>query len=187
MSAAPARATEFAPGRSAERGYDPDMSTDWTNEPGLVPQGVDTTAISPFIDLTLTSLRLLSADAVVEQYVAAEPEAHRAIRELSATMAAAAVQVRDSGQMHDSFDDNLRLYTAEEIWMFDLAIDVVAMLGTLGGLTSGHRVQIIDNLKSLDDDVRTHRWKKEVHRAGDGPPQFRDLRAHVPHHQPHPA
>jgi hypothetical protein len=152
----------------------------------LVPSGLDYEVVAPFIYLTLTTLGLLSSDSVVQQYASAQPEAVHAIRELSRAVAAAGTRVRDTGQMRDSFDQNLRYYMAEEIWLFDLAIDVVAMLGSLGGLPPGTRARIIDDLRLLDDNVHSHHWKKEVRQAGDGPSQFRELRAHVPHHQPRP-
>ena len=132
------------------------------------------------------TLTLLAGDSVVRQYASAQPEAQHAIRELSRAVAAAGTRVRDTGQMRDSFDQNLRYYTAEEIWLFDLAIDVIAMLGSLGGLPPGTRARLVDDLRLLDNNVSNHHWKKEVRQVGTGPAPFRELRAHVPHHQPHP-
>lgn len=54
-------------------------------------------------------------DSVVQQYASAQPEAQHAIRELCRAVADAGTRVRDTGQMLDSFDENLRYYTAEEI------------------------------------------------------------------------
>jgi hypothetical protein len=155
------------------------------SERRLVPFGLDTTGIPEFIRLTLSLLGSLANDDVVQQYIAAEPQALGAIRALSTAVAAAGGRIRDSGRMHGSFDDNLRLYTADEIWMIDLAIDVMAMLETLGGLAPDTRAPIIRHLGSLDDEVRTLHWKWEVHKAAAGPAEFRELRAHVPHHKPH--
>lgn len=160
--------------------------TNRSSDTSLVPRGLDYEVVAPFVYLTLTTLGLLSGESVVQQYAGAQPEAVHAIRELSQAVAGAATRVRDAGQMRDSFDENLRYYTPEEIWLFDLAIDVIAMLGTLGGLPPGTRARIIDDLKLLDTNAHSHHWKKEVRQAGDGPAPFRELRAHVPHHQPHP-
>ena len=157
-----------------------------TGDMGLVPRGLDYEVVAPFIYLALSTLSLLASESVVRQYAGAQPEAQNSIRELSQAVAGAGTRVRDTGQMRDSFDENLRYYTAEEIWLFDLFIDVIAMLGTLGGLPPGTRARIIDDLKLLDNSVASHHWKKEVRQAGDGPAQFRELRAHVPRHQPHP-
>jgi len=153
---------------------------------GLVPRGLDFEVVAPFIYLALMTLTLLGQDSVVQQYTSAQPEAQHAIRELTRAVAAAGTRVRDAGQMRDSYDQNLGYYTAEEIWVFDLAIDVIAMLGSLGGLPPGTRARIIDDLKLLDNNVSTHHWKKGVRQAGGGPAQFSELRAHVPQHQPHP-
>lgn len=157
-----------------------------TGDIDLVPRGLDYDVVAPFIYLTLTTLGLLSSESVVKQYASAQPEAQQAIRELAQAVAAAGTRVRDTGQMRDSFDENLRYYMAEEIWLFDLAIDVIAMLGTLGGLPPGTRARINEDLRLLDNNVHSHHWKKEVRQAGDGPAQFRELRAHVLRHEPHP-
>lgn len=156
------------------------------NELGLVPAGTDDVAVAPFIYLTLSTLGLLSFESVVQQYASAEPAAHRAIRALSSAVSAAGTRVRDTGRMHDEFDQRLGLYTADEIWMFDLAVDVIAMFATIGGLTPGTRALVVSDLRSLDDDVHSHHWQKEVRRAGAGPAEFGELRAHVPRHKPHP-
>lgn len=153
---------------------------------GLVPAGLDMEVVAPFIYLTLMTLSLLGSEPVVQQYTSAQAEAHDAIRELSRAVAAAGTRVRDAGQMRDSLDENLRYYTSEEIWLFNLAIDVIAMFGALGGLSPAARARNIEDVRLLDNNVTSHHWKKEVRQAGDGPAQFRALRAHVPHHQPHP-
>ena len=152
---------------------------------GLVPYGLDYEVVAPFIYLTLATLALLGGDPVVLQYASAEPSAHSAIRELSRAVAGAGVRVRDSGRVRDEFEEHMRLFTADEFWIFDLAIDVIAMLGTLGGLRPGTHALVLRDLRSLDEHVHSHHWKREVHKAGDGPAAFRELRAHVPHHKPH--
>ena len=151
----------------------------------LVPNGLDYQVVAPFIYLTLATLDLLGGDPVVRQYTGAEPKAHSAIRELSRAVAGAGVRVRDSGRVRDEFEEHMRLFTADEFWMFDLAIDVIAMLGSLGGLKPGTHALVLRDLRSLDVHAHSHHWKREVHKAGDGPAAFRELRAHVPHHKPH--
>lgn len=78
------------------------------------------------------------------------------------------------------------LYTAEEFWLFDLAVDVIAMLVSLGGFKPGTRALVASDLPSLDEDVHSHHWRRQVKKAGDGPARFRELRTHVPHHKPRP-
>jgi hypothetical protein len=67
--------------------------------------------------------------------------------------------------------------------MFDLAIDVVAMLATSGG-SLANRDMIISDLRTADKQVGTRQWRHQVHKAGAGPEQFRQLRELIPHHQP---
>ena len=156
-------------------------------EAGLVPGGLGASAVAPFIELTLAALGLLGTDPVVQQYTQANPDAHRAILALSRAVAEAGIRVRDTARHHDMFDEHLRMFTAEEYWMFDLAIDVIAMFATGGGLKPDIRALMIDDLGTLDEHVHSHHWKSQVHKAGDGPAEFRELRAHIPHHKPHPS
>lgn len=96
-------------------------------------------------------------------------------------MSAAGVRVRDAGLLRDSFDENLKAYTPEEIWTFGLAIDVI---GTLEGLSGKSRVLVAGGLRQLDQDVASHTWKEELKKAGARPEAFRGLRAEVPRHTP---
>lgn len=157
-----------------------------SNEAGLVPNGLDYEVVAPFIYLTLTTLYLLGTEAAVKEYLSVEPEAHQAIRELCTAVAAAGVRVRDSGQVRNQYDVRMGLYTAEEMWLFNLAIDVIAMLVALGSFSPGTRALLSSDLQTLDEHSSSHHWKKEVKKAKDGPAQFRNLRAHVPHHMPIP-
>ena len=155
-----------------------------SSEAGLVPNGLDYEVVAPFIYLTLATLYLLGTEAAVKQYLTAQPEAHAAMRELSTAVAAAGVRVRDSGRVKNQYVVQMGLYTADEFWLFDLAIDVIAMMLSLGGFSPGTRALVSSDMMSLDEHVHSHHWKREVKKAGDGPAQFRQLRAHVPHHQP---
>jgi hypothetical protein len=156
---------------------------------GLVPAGTDDCSTSsPFLYLTLASLGPgLSLEPAVREFAQREPELHQQIRALSTAVSAAGVRVRDSGLLRDDFDDRLRPFTPEEIWLFDLAVDVIAMLGSLEDLPPKARAQVTNNLRSLDQSVHSHGWRKGVRQAGEGPAAFRALRARVTHHQPHPA
>jgi hypothetical protein len=148
---------------------------------GLVPREVDVQSVAPFIYLTLATLGPgLAREHAVEAYLSAEPGLRQKIRQVSTAVGAAGVRVRDAGLLKDSFDQNLRVYTPEEIWTFDLAIDVIAMLGTLDGLPGGTRASIVDTLHLLSQSAHSHTWKKDVKNAGQGPEAFRELRAQVP-------
>lgn len=152
----------------------------------FVPYGLDYEVVAPFISLTLSTLYLLGTEDVVKQYARAEPEASHAIQLLCKAVAAAGVRVRDSGKVRDQYDVRAnRMFTAEEFWQFDLAIDVIAMLVGQGGLSPSSHALVLSDLRSLDEHVRTHHWKSQVRKAGEGPVEFHYLRAHVPHHNPH--
>jgi hypothetical protein len=149
---------------------------------GLVPDGVDDCWTSaPFIYLMLSVLGAgLSTDAVVQNYIRKDPALHQQIRALSVAVSAAGVRVRDASLLKSDLDDNLKVYTPEEIWIFNLALDVIGMLGAVDGLSGSTRALIKDDLRQLDQDTNNHTWKKELKRAGEGPEAFRHLRAKTP-------
>jgi hypothetical protein len=160
---------------------------DHYHEAGLVPSGLGASAVAPFIELTLATLGLLGLEPAVQQYSQADPDAHRAIRALSTQVAEAGIRVRDTAKNRDMFDEHMRMFTPEEYWKFNLAVDVIAMFATGGGLRSDTHVLIINDLGILDEHAYSHHWKSQVHKAGDGPAEFRELRAHIPHHKPRPS
>jgi hypothetical protein len=167
---------------SAPRGPFPDFSGFRFS---LVPDGVDDCmTAAPFVGLIMSIAPLLSFEIAVQDYVRNEG-LYEAIRALNAAVSRAGVRVRDSGLLKSSFSDDLTPYTPEEVWTFNLAVDVVVMLGRLDGLTPSNRASAIQTVQSLDATVATHRWRKEVKKAGAGPQAFRELRARVPEHVPH--
>jgi len=149
---------------------------------GLVPAGTDDCSTSaPFLYLTLAALGSgLSYEPVVREYARANPAQAARIRVLSTAVSAAGVRVRDAGLLKDSFDEHLRVYTAEEIWTFELAIDVIAMLGALDGLPGQARAMVAEDLRTLNGTARGHHGNKELKQAGTGPEEFQPLRAEVP-------
>jgi hypothetical protein len=149
----------------------------------LVPEDTDDCMSSaPFLFLTLSTLGpLLSTEPVVAKYLRGEPQLLQQIRALSAAVSAAGVRVRDAGLLKDDFDDNLAVYTPEEIWTFDLAFDVIALIGALDGLPGRAKAKAASDLRSLNERARSHAWKHAMKKASEGPAAFRDLRARVPH------
>ena len=156
---------------------------DFSDQVSLVPQDVDDCMSSaPFLFLTLSTLGpLLSTEPVVQQHMRGEPRLLQRIRELSTAVSAAGVRVRDAGLLKDDFDDNLAVYTPEEIWTFDLAFDVIALLGALDGLPGRAKAKAASDLRSLDGSARHHAWKHALKKAGEGPVALQGLRATVPH------
>jgi len=148
----------------------------------LVPGDVDDCGTSaPFIFLALSVLGPgLSTELVVQEYLRGNPGLARDIQALSAAVSAAGVRVRDAGLLRDSFDENLAVYTSAEIWTFDLAFDVIAMLGGLEGLPGKARAMVTQDLRSLDQTAHSHTWKKDLKKAATGPEEFRELRARIP-------
>ncbi len=148
----------------------------------LVPLRLDYGATAPFIYETITALQYLNEEGPVRQFVKAEPEALKAVRALCTEIVRAGVRVRDGGKAK-TLDEHLRFFTAEEIWMVDLAADVVAMFVYGGGIRPETQTRAHISLKSIDEHAHGMHWKHEVHKAGAGPVEFRDLRAHIPHHK----
>lgn len=148
----------------------------------LVPDGTDDCSTSaPFLYLTLAALGWgLSTEPVVREYARANPGQAARIRALSTAVSAAGVRVRDAGLLKDSFDENLRVYTAEEIWTFELAIDVIAMLGALDGLPGQARARAAENVRTLNETAHGHTWRKGLKQADAGPAEFQQLRSEVP-------
>jgi hypothetical protein len=159
------------------------------SEASLVPPGADDcSSCSPFVYLIISVLGpLLSDEPAVQAYTSAQPGLLEQIRALSVAVSEAGVRARDAGVLKSDIDNRLTLYTSEQIWTFDLAADVIAVLSVLDALPSGVRATVTGHLRSLDQEAHSHTWKKEVKKAGDGPESFRALRAKVPHHKPNPA
>jgi hypothetical protein len=154
------------------------------SDAGLVPDGLDYSATAPFIYLMISTLGLLSYDPVVKQYLQASPDSLESIRGLSKAVAAAGVRVRDSSRRLDEFEDHLHKFTPEEFWVFNLAVDIIAMFCGTPGMDPSNHALIRSDMQSLDEYAHSHHWKSQVRKAGDGPVQFRRLRGHIPTHKP---
>jgi hypothetical protein len=150
---------------------------------GLVPaEADDCSSSAPFLYLMLAVLGpLFSYEPAVQEYVHRQPGLRQQIRDLAMAVSAAGVRVRDDGLLKDDFDMNLRVYTPEEIWTFDLAIDVIAVLGAVDGLPGSTRAKTASDLRSLEQEAHSHTWKKDLRKAGTGPEAFQGLRGRIPH------
>jgi hypothetical protein len=67
----------------------------------------------------------------------------------------AGVRARDAGVLKSEIGNRLELYTSEQIWTFDLAADVIALLSVLDALPSGVRDTVTRHLRSLDQEAQT--------------------------------
>lgn len=154
---------------------------------GLVRPGTRYGGCPPLIYRTLSLLVELGDEHVVRQYLSANPQAHEPILALTEAVFQAGSRVSHLVSPKEAINDHLRHYTAQEIWLVDLAIDVAAVFAYGGGgMDSLIRDNVIWKLRELDEHVHSLHWKHEVHKADPGPEQFRELRAHIPHHKPHP-
>jgi hypothetical protein len=146
--------------------------------PCLTPAGLDYDAVTiPFIDQTISMLNWLNDEPSARRYARAQPEACRAIVSLSQAVFDIGIRAQRNG--HDR-DEHLRHFTAEEIWLVDLAVDVVAMFADSGGLRSGGSIVIDLRKAELHGPMSGQHWKKQVQNAGDGPEEFHHLRRQVP-------
>jgi hypothetical protein len=155
---------------------------------GLVPDGVDDCSSSaPFLYMLLSALGPgLSPERAVQDYLHQEPAFRQAVRALATAVSQAGVRVRDAGLLRGDSGDRLKVFIPEEIWTFDLAVDVVRMLCELDGLTEETRARISENVGLVDQERVSHLWRKGLKKAGDGPDEFRELRYRVIRHSPSP-
>ena len=162
------------------------QGTPLDTQAGLLPDDVSKEGVSPFVSLTLSSFHLLGVMAPVREFTHREPGLHATIRALASAVSAAGVRVWDAGLLRSDLDDRIDVYTPDEIWIFDLAVDVIVMLGAVEGLRRDTRVLVGENVRLLDRNVANRAWKKLLKKAMAPPLDLRELRAKVPHHTPNP-
>jgi hypothetical protein len=151
----------------------------------LVPHDFVMGTDVPFIDLLLVSLGHgpscgLSHEPAVRDFVRSQPGLYEAIRALGAVVAGAGVRVRDSGQLRDSFDCHITYYTSDELWCFDMATDVLAMLAVLPGVSGSARFSALDAVRDVSQYLSGHWFHKHVQHAVDAPRDFGALRSWAP-------
>jgi hypothetical protein len=96
-------------------------------------------------------------------------------------VAVAANRVVDGGLMLDARRVDVSSYTAEEMWTFNLAADVVALLAAAPNLAKTKRTAVRVVLATVDAGLGTHASRSRMGNAGSGPDAFHELRAAVPH------
>jgi hypothetical protein len=139
----------------------------------------------PFLDLLLVQLGYgptygLSAEQAVRDFVHGQPGMYEQIREVGTAVYRAGARARNHGLLRSSLDDSLHPYSADEIWCMDLAIDVLAMLAVVPGLSVRARFSALDALRDIYMTSTGHTWHKQVTHAAAGPHEFKELRARVP-------
>jgi hypothetical protein len=142
-----------------------------------------TTGIPELVRGILVNLPLLERESAIEKFLTRAPREHSAILALTGAIADAGVRIRDAHPNEDVRKSGTQYLSADDIWMLDLALDVMYLLaGQLPGKSSpwdDDHDRIPQRLGWLDEPTRARHWKRAVRQAGAGPAQFQQLRAQV--------
>jgi hypothetical protein len=148
----------------------------------LVPEDVDRCALSSvFLSAALSATWMLGTEPVVQEYMHREPRLIPQIRALSTAVSAAGGRVYDADLVGNRYDGSFEMYTPGEIWIFDLAFDVIALLRARDGLSRQTLTVVAGSMRWTDDLARRSAWKKAIKAAGEGPAAWHELRVRVPH------
>jgi hypothetical protein len=119
----------------------------------------------------------------------AEPAARRAaegfaahVPALNDAVVAAGRRVLDAGLVVDAGRVDLKVYEPAELWAFDLATDVVAVLAAAPNLAKAKRTAVHGELRILDAGLGAHGSRSMIGNAKPGP-ALAPLRAAVVHRQ----
>ncbi len=141
---------------------------------------------APFADLPAPARGILRIAAAMKE----EPAAARVVetRGIATSMAsvleaveAAAQRVLDGGLVLDERRIDVKVYTPDELWTFDLAADVMALLVAAPNLPKATRAATRDLLVVVDAGLGTHWCRSMIGNAGAGSEQLRALRDTIPH------
>ncbi|MFN8038534.1 MAG: hypothetical protein U0Q07_04905 [Acidimicrobiales bacterium] len=103
------------------------------------------------------------------------------LAEVLDAVADAAHRVLDAGFVLDERRVDLRVYTPEEMWTFNLAADLAALLVAAPQLAREKRRAARDLFVPIDAALGAPRSRSAIGNAHDGPEALRELRAAVPH------
>ena len=141
---------------------------------------------STFADLPAPSRPLLR----IATSLSAEPAAERVLEStgvagstdaLLDAVAAAGRRVLDDGLILDERRVDFKVYRSEEMWAFNLAADLVALLAAAPNLPKAKRAAMHDLLLTVDAGLGSHWSRSTIGNAGAGPESFRELRDAIPH------
>jgi hypothetical protein len=119
-------------------------------------------------------------DRAVQGFLAA-PGRIDSIRALAVAVQTAGQRLQDANVADDDVvQRGEKIYTPDELWTFDLFVDLLAWLESIGGIERDTRTSLRETV-SLHDDLWRARSRKPLKKAGDGPEAFRALREAVPH------
>lgn len=129
----------------------------------------------------LSELSWLTNDRAIRSFLEGQPGLLELARRLTAAMRIAGERIQDAG-----FEDDVyiagkadELYSADEMWAFDLGIDLIAWLAAVDGASEDMQRQAGTGIWGHDIGW-SDRYKMPLKKAGDGPADLRELRATVP-------
>lgn len=120
-----------------------------------------------------------AAQRVVDAQGLADP-----VTSLSDAIVAAGQRVRDDGLVLSERAVDLKIYEPAEVWTFNLAADLIAVLVVAPNLPKAKRVAVRDVLMRLDAGLGTHWARSTIGNAAPGPEPLQGLRAALPHRKP---
>ena len=122
-----------------------------------------------------------------------EPAAHRVVEEqgltepveaLSDAVVAAGQRVRDAGLVLSDRAVDLKIYQPAEVWTFNLAADLIALLVVVPNFPKVKRIAVRDILVHLDAGLGSHWCRSTIGNASPGPEQLQALRQALPRREP---
>lgn len=125
----------------------------------------------------LSGLRMLAIDPRVYQEFT-NPAFLAEVRHLISVVQAAGERAADNGLR--SWPNWLKDYTVEDMWCFQLGLDLMMWLATLDGVSNEYRRLTLENVENYDWDGDRH-VRKALEKYGDGPAELQGLRARIPH------
>jgi len=123
-----------------------------------------------------------------------EPAAHRLVEEqalddgvavLLDSVVAAGRRVRDDGLVLSERSVDIKVYEPAEVWTFNLAADLIALLVVAPNIPKVKRTAARDILVHLDAGLGSHWCRSTIGNAAPGPEPLQHLRQGVPHRQLH--
>ncbi len=122
----------------------------------------------------------LASEAVVSRFVEQQGLA-ASVPALMDDVAGAGRRVVTDGLVLDERRIDFGVYTPDEMWVFNLAADLVAMLAALPNLAKTKRAAVRDLLITVDAALGTHSARSTIGNAHEGPADLRPLRETIPH------
>ncbi len=129
--------------------------------------------------LLLSCLNTAAYDPAIRAFLST-PDRIDSVRALAEAVETAGERIQDAGVDEDEVTSHgEKVYRPDELWTFDLLTDLLACLEGLEGLERDTKSMLKENV-SVHDDMWRKRVRKALKAAGDGPEQFRALRAALP-------